>query len=109
MASAKVHVEFPGRIVIVGFGSIGQGTLPLILRHIGIAAGRITIVTAADSGRGEAETLGVRFIRKALTRDNFEHVLEPLLARGDFLLNVSVDVGTLSDDECVERAVLEGP
>ena len=43
--------EFPGRILLVGFGSIGQGVLPLILRHIGIAPERITIVTAEDRGR----------------------------------------------------------
>ena len=36
--SHKVYVDFPGRIVMVGFGSIGQGVLPLILRHIGVAA-----------------------------------------------------------------------
>ena len=47
----KVYVEFPGRIVFVGFGSIGQGTLPLVLRHIGIAPERITIITADDRGR----------------------------------------------------------
>ena len=28
------HVAFAGHLVIVGFGSIGQGVLPLILRHI---------------------------------------------------------------------------
>ena len=50
----KVHVEFPGRILFVGFGSIGQGVLPLMLRHIGIAPERITIVTADDRGREEA-------------------------------------------------------
>ena len=27
--SHKIHVEFPGRILFVGFGSIGQGVLPL--------------------------------------------------------------------------------
>ena len=54
MSKHKVHVEFPGRIVFVGFGSIGQGVLPLILRHIGIAPERITIVTADDARRGEA-------------------------------------------------------
>ena len=26
----QVHLEFPGRILFVGFGSIGQGVLPLI-------------------------------------------------------------------------------
>jgi homospermidine synthase len=30
------HVAFNGRLVMLGFGSIGQGVLPLILRHIDI-------------------------------------------------------------------------
>src|SRR6516164_6519100 len=53
----QVHVEFPARILFVGFGSIGQGVLPLVLRHIGIAPERITIVTADDRGHEEAATL----------------------------------------------------
>jgi len=77
-----VHVTFPGRILIVGFGSIGQGVLPLILRHIGIKPERITIVTAEDRGQEEAA--------------NLRRVLDPLLGRGDFLLNVSVDVSSLA-------------
>ena len=28
----KIHVTFPGRLIFIGFGSIGQGVLPLILR-----------------------------------------------------------------------------
>ena len=35
---------------MVGFGSIGQGVLPLILRHIGIKPSQITII--ADEMRG---------------------------------------------------------
>ena len=31
MSNYPVHVNFPGRLVFVGFGSIGQGVLPLIL------------------------------------------------------------------------------
>ena len=30
------HVAFGGRMVMIGFGSIGQGVLPLIFRHIDI-------------------------------------------------------------------------
>ena len=58
MTNHKIHIEFPGRIVFVGFGSIGQGTLPLVLRHIGIPTERITIITADDRGRKVAR--GVR-------------------------------------------------
>jgi homospermidine synthase len=96
MANHKVYVEFPGRIVFVGFGSIGQGTLPLVLRHIGIAPERITIVTADDRGKEEAEQYGIKVVREALTRENFRRVLNPLIGRGDFLLNVSVDVSSIA-------------
>ncbi len=91
-----VHVDFPGRILIVGFGSIGQGVLPLILRHIGIKPERITVVTAENAGAQEAQEFGVKFIREPLVRENYRRILEPLLGRGDFLLNVSVDVSSLA-------------
>ena len=96
MSDHTIHVQFPGRIVFVGFGSIGQGVLPLILRHVGTTAARITIVTAEDRGSAEAAKFGVRFIKAALTRDNYRQVLEPLLGAGDFLLNLSVDVSSIA-------------
>jgi homospermidine synthase len=92
----EVHVNFAGRIVFVGFGSIGQGVLPLILRHIGISADRITIVTAEEQGRAQAEQFAVKFVNNALTQDNYAQVLEPLLSAGDFLLNLSVDVSSIA-------------
>ncbi|MEP6886485.1 MAG: saccharopine dehydrogenase C-terminal domain-containing protein [Gammaproteobacteria bacterium] len=96
MSKHEVHVNFAGKIVFVGFGSIGQGVLPLILRHIGTSSDRITIVTAEDSGRSEADQFGVKFIKTALTADNYRQVLEPLLGAGDFLLNLSVDVSSVA-------------
>src|SRR6516225_9968183 len=92
----KVHVDFPARILFVGFGSIGQGVLPLVLRHIGIAPERITIVTADDRGRAEAEKYGIKLVKEPLTRENYRRVLNPLLGRGDFLVNVSVEVSSLA-------------
>jgi homospermidine synthase len=94
MSSHKVHVEFPGRILIVGFGSIGQGILPLILRHVGVPPERMTIVTADERGRAVADEFGIKFICETLTRQSFRRVLNPILGRGDFLLNVSVDVSS---------------
>jgi len=91
-----VHVEFPARILFVGFGSIGQGVLPLILRHIGITPERITIVTADDRGHEEAAKYGIKFVKEPLTRENYRRILNPLLGRGDFLINVSVEVSSIA-------------
>jgi homospermidine synthase len=96
MPDHTVHFTFPGRLVFVGFGSIGQGVLPLVLRHIGMRPERITIVTADDAGRQEASDYGIKFIKEPLTPDNYRKVLEPLLGRGDFLLNLSVDVSSVA-------------
>ena len=96
MSQHEVYVDFPGRIVLVGFGSIGQGVLPLILRHLGLSAGRVTVVTADDVGQEEAARFGVKFVKQRLTRENFRRTLDPLLGRGDFLLNVSVDVSSIA-------------
>ena len=90
------YAKFTGRMVIVGFGSIGQGVLPLLLRHLDIAPSQITIVTAEERGHDEARSLGVAFVIAPLTRDNYGAVLRPLLGRGDFLVNVSVDVSSLA-------------
>src|SRR6267378_2427838 len=85
----KKHVVFPGRLVIVGFGSIGQGVLPLLLRHIGLNSDQITIVTAELRGQQVAAEYGARFVETALTRENYRGVLEKWLGPGDFLLNVA--------------------
>jgi homospermidine synthase len=96
MSQYPVHFAFPGKLVMVGCGSIGQGVMPLILRHMGITAGRITVVTADVRGEKVAAEYGVRFVRQPLTKENFREVLSPLLAKGDFLLNLSVDVSSLA-------------
>jgi homospermidine synthase len=90
------HCAFTGRMVMVGFGSIGQGVLPLFFRHITMKPEQITVITAEDKGQQEAETYGVRFVVLPLTRENFQQVLTPLLGKGDFLVNLSVDVSSVA-------------
>jgi homospermidine synthase len=103
----KKYVDFQGRLVFVGFGSVGQGTLPLVLRHVNMPRERITVVTADERGRKEAQSYGIRFIVDPLTRENYASKLGPLLARGDFLLNLSVDVSSSALIEfCLQRGVM---
>jgi len=101
------HVKFPGRLVMVGFGSIGQGVLPLLLRHIDLDPAKMLIITAEEHGREIAAEYGIAFEPTPLTRDNYRALLEPRLGRGDFLLNVSVDVSSVALMElCAERGAL---
>jgi homospermidine synthase len=108
------HAAFAGRLVMLGFGSIGQGVLPLILRHIDMPKDNIEIVTSDDRGAAIAAEYGVRHTVLPLTRENYAAELRARLRKGDFLCNLSVDVssvalvklcreiGALYLDTCVE-------
>ena len=96
MAQHVVHTQLPGRLVMLGCGSIGQAVLPLILRHLGVTPDRITIVTADGRGRDEAAEYGIAFHETALSQTNYREVLEPLVEAGDFILNLSVDVSSVA-------------
>src|SRR5687768_2475918 len=92
----KRHASFAGRLVMLGFGSVGQGILPLLPRELGVKPGKVRIVKATEDDAAIAAEFGVEVIATPLHEGNFETVLEPLLGEGDFLLNLSVDVSSVA-------------
>ena len=69
MTDWPVYATVTGPIVMVGFGSIGKGTLPMIERHLNYDKSRITVLDPKDEGRKAlCEKHGVRFIQQGLTK-----------------------------------------
>ena len=107
MVNSNIHARIDGPLVIIGFGSIGKGSLPLILRHLDVARDRIVIIDPDDSGRGIAEFAGIRFEKVSLQPDTLRPILSPLLAPGGFLVNLSVGVSSVALVElCRDHGVL---
>ena len=93
-----VYGEITGPIVMIGFGSIGRGTLPLIERHFKYDKSRITVIDPRDDDVELLKKHGVRFIQEAVTRKNYKKLLKPLLTDGEgqgFCVNLSVDTSSL--------------
>ena len=87
-----------GPIVMIGFGSIGRGTLPLIERHLDFDPKRFVVIDPDDSNRKLLDERGIRYIKAELTKDNYREILTPLLTEGEgrgFCVNLSVDVSSL--------------
>ncbi|MPZ08948.1 MAG: homospermidine synthase [Kiloniellaceae bacterium] len=99
-----------GPIVMIGFGSIGRGTLPLIERHFDFDSSRFVVIAPDDSEKALLDERGIRFIQAALTPDNYKELLTPLLTDGEgqgFCVNLSVDVSSLDVMKlCRELGVL---
>ena len=49
--ASQIYAKITGPIVMVGFGSIGKGTLPMIERHLDYDKSRITVIDPKDEGR----------------------------------------------------------
>ncbi len=95
--------NFNGNILIIGFGSVGQAILPVLLERFGLTPERVTIVTGDERGKEEAQKYGIQFIINPLKRDNYEGIVLGHVGRGDFLLNVSVDVSSTALIELCQR------
>jgi homospermidine synthase len=97
MTQWPVHGAITGPIVMIGFGSIGRGTLPLIERHFEYDKKRFTVIDPVDTDRALCDERGVRFIKEAVTEQNYVDLLKPLLTEGGgqaFLVNLSVEVSS---------------
>ncbi len=85
-----------GAIVMIGLGSIGRGTLPLIERHFEYDLKSFHVIEPSDSAHTFLVQRGIDHVREALTRENYREVLGRLLTPGKgFCVNLSVDTGSL--------------
>ena len=97
MSNWPVHGTITGPIVMIGFGSIGRGTLPLIERHFNYDKSRFTVIDPVDTDRGLLDERGIRYVQEYVTEANYVDLLKPLLTQGGgqaFLVNLSVEVSS---------------
>jgi len=97
------------KIVILGFGAIGCGVLPLLFRHISMKPEQVIVISDKfnDEQRAHAASYGVKVVQTKLLPDNLRAEMSKHLNAGDFLVNVSVEVSSCALIElCQERDVL---
>jgi homospermidine synthase len=87
---------FPGKLMILGCGSVSRCVQPLILRHIDMDLRNLIVVDLEDLGHLIPDTIsaGGRFIQQRMTPDNLAGQLSGLLGPGDILVNLSWNIDT---------------
>lgn len=98
MKNWPIYGEITGPIVMIGFGSIGRGTLPLIERHFKFDKSRLVVIDPSDADRALVDERGYAFVHQAVTKANYRELLTPFVTAGEgraFIVNLSVDTGSL--------------
>ncbi|HEY0824396.1 MAG TPA: saccharopine dehydrogenase C-terminal domain-containing protein [Ramlibacter sp.] len=96
MARSRKQASFAHRVLMLGFGSVGQAMLPVLFAELGLKPAQVKVVKTRPDTSGVAQALGVEVLVQPLEEGNYQAVLEPLLGEGDFLVNLSVDVASLA-------------
>jgi homospermidine synthase len=108
MTPASNRTVFKGKVLMLGCGSVGRCTLPLVLRHLDMPANRVTVMDFADVRATIQEPLraGVAFKQMRLTSENYASVLGELVGPGDVIVDLSWNVETFDMLQwCAERKV----
>ena len=93
-----IYGEITGPIIMIGFGSIGRGTLPLIERHFKFDVSRLIVIDPREDIVDYLASRNIRHIRTHLTKDNYKEVLKPLVKGVEgqgFCVNLSVDASSV--------------
>ncbi|MGZ3725591.1 MAG: homospermidine synthase [Pseudobdellovibrio sp.] len=94
----KNYGEIKGPIVMIGFGSIGRGTLPLIERHFKFQKDLMVVIDPSNRDEALLKKHGIKFLHTGLTDKNYVEILTPLLKSNlgpGFCVNLSVDVSSV--------------
>lgn len=96
MTDHPIHARIEGAVVMIGFGSIGRGTLPLIERHFEYDRDQFIVIEPGETGAAELRKRGIAHKQVALTPENYRAVLDAVITPGaGFVVNLSVDTSSL--------------
>ena len=104
-----VMIDFPRRILFLGYGAVAECTLPVLFKHLRIPAANITVMDF----EARAEKLapwtarGVRFVCERVTPDNLATILGAHLGPGDLLIDLAWNIDACDILEwCHDHGVL---
>ena len=108
--TGKKLAAFGGRILILGFGGVGQTMLPMILRHLSMDPHKITILEKDNHTElfyRKYNGTGVKYIIREIVKVNMDRELSRHLGPGDMLINLSLNIdGIEIVTWCLEHDVL---
>ena len=89
-------MKFDGKVLMIGYGSVAQCTLPILLKHVKIPYGNMTIVDFEDKADALKEWTGkgVRYHQERITPENLDQVLSEHLSPGGLLIDLAWNLDT---------------
>lgn len=94
MKNARKRIRFSRKILIIGYGSVSQCTLPILLKHIDAPCKNITIVDFEDKKKSLEKWIekGIKFSRERITPGTLDKILSSHLENGGLLIDLAWNI-----------------
>ena len=85
---------FNGRILMIGYGSVAQCTLPILAKHLDVPLDKVTVMDFEDKSGELTEwtARGVRCVRDRITPDNLGTLLGRHVGPGDLVIDLAWNI-----------------
>ncbi len=87
-------VEFSGKVLFVGFGSVAQCTLPIFVKHFRVPLANITVLDFEECEGMLTPWIsqGLHWVRARITPENMGATLSQYLGQGDLLIDLAWNI-----------------
>ncbi|MDO8724734.1 MAG: saccharopine dehydrogenase NADP-binding domain-containing protein [Candidatus Methanoperedens sp.] len=87
--------QFNNKILIIGYGSVSQCTLPILIDTLDVPLKNITLIDFEDKSKAlkKYTAQGLNFVREKITPENIDHVLSKYLDNGGLLIDLAWNIG----------------
>ncbi len=95
--SYEKRIQFGGRIVIIGAGSVSQCLQSILLKRMDMEFNKVTIVEMKNREACPSVLIanGATYIQERITRHNLHEVLSNLVAAGDLIIDLAWGISTI--------------
>ena len=102
-------MKFDGKVLIIGYGSVSQCALPILLRHIKIPYKNITVMDFEDKRKDLRPWTkkGIKYTRERITQKNIKKLLAKYVAPGGLVIDLAWNIDCIEIiDWCFRNKVL---
>lgn len=87
--------KFNHKILIIGYGSVSQCTLPILLEKIDVPLKNITVIDFEDKSKilKKYTAKGLKLVRERITTGNLNKILSMHLDKGGLLIDLAWNIG----------------
>jgi homospermidine synthase len=91
-----MKTKFNNKILIIGYGSVSQCALPILMDKIECPPENITIIDYGDKSKAlkNYTDQGLIYVREKITRENLNQVLSKYLDSRGLIIDLGVNIGT---------------